>query len=119
MLRTSEAQRASGFVSISAGNAAAALAWAAARIGSHAAIVMPRTAVRSKIEATEGYGGEVVPTDGDFMGVCREVQEQRGMTFVHPFDDLDVLAGHGVAGLEILDHDLPIVAARSTRSSER
>jgi threonine dehydratase len=103
LLRTSEAERANGFVSISAGNAAAALAWAAARIGSHAAIVMPRTAVRSKIEATEGYGGEVVPTDGDFMGVCREVQEQRGMTFVHPFDDLDVLAGHGVAGLEILE----------------
>jgi len=103
LLRTPEAQRAGGFVSISAGNAAAALAWAAARIGSHAAIVMPRTAVRSKIEATAGYGGEVVPTDGDFMGVCREVQEERGMTFVHPFDDLDVMAGHGVIGLEILE----------------
>lgn len=103
LLRTSEAQRVAGFVSISAGNAAAALAWAAARIGSHAVIVMPRTAVRSKIEATEGYGGEVVPTDGDFMSVCREVQEERGMTFVHPFDDLDVLAGHGVVGLEILE----------------
>ena len=103
LLRSSEAQRAAGFVSISAGNAAAALAWAATRLGSHAAIVMPRTAVRSKIEATEGYGGEVVPTDGDFMGDCRKVQEERGLTFVHPFDDLDVLAGHGVVGLEILE----------------
>lgn len=103
LLRTTEAQRAAGFVSISAGNAAAAVAWAATRLGSHSAIVMPRTAVRSKIEATEGYGGEVVPTDGDYMGVCRKVQEERGMTFVHPFDDLDVLAGHGVAGLEILE----------------
>ena len=64
---------------------------------------MPRSAVKSKIEATEGYGGEVVPTDGDYMGVCRKVQDERGMTFVHPFDDLDVLAGHGVAGLEILE----------------
>ncbi len=103
LLRTSEEERAAGFVSISAGNAAAALAWAASRIGCRAVIVMPRNAVRSKIEATEGYGGEVVPTDGDYMGDCRRVQEQRGMTFVHPFDDPDVLAGHGVAGLEILE----------------
>lgn len=103
LLRAPREQRAAGFVSISAGNAAAALAWAATRLGCRSAIVMPRTAVKSKIEATEGYGGEVVPTDGDFMGDCRKVQAERGMTFVHPFDDLDVLAGHGVAGLEILE----------------
>jgi threonine dehydratase len=96
-------QRAAGFVSISAGNAAAAVAWAAGRLDCKSAIVMPRTAVRSKIEATEGYGGEVIPTDGDYMGDCRRIQQERGMTFVHPFDDLDVMAGHGVAGLEILE----------------
>ena len=96
LLRTPDDQRAAGFVSISAGNAAAALAWSATRLGCRSVIVMPRNAVKSKIEATEGYGGEVVPTDGDYMGDCRRVQEERGMTFVHPFDDLDVLAGHGV-----------------------
>ncbi|NIL99910.1 MAG: pyridoxal-phosphate dependent enzyme [Acidobacteria bacterium] len=105
LLRASQDERAAGFVSISAGNAAAALAWAATRIGARSAIVMPRDAVRSKIEATEGYGGEVVPTDGDYMGDCRRVQAERGMTFVHPFDDLDVLAGHGVSGLEILEDE--------------
>jgi threonine dehydratase len=103
LLRTPEDQRAAGFVSISAGNAAAALAWSATRLGCRSVIVMPRNAVKSKIEATEGYGGEVVPTDGDYMGDCRRVQEERGMTFVHPFDDLDVLAGHGTVGLEILE----------------
>jgi len=103
LLRVPTGQRAAGFVSISAGNAAAALAWAATRLGCRSAIVMPRTAVKSKVEATLGYGGEVVPTDGDYMGDCRRVQAERGMTFVHPFDDLDVLAGHGVAGLEILE----------------
>ncbi len=103
LLRTPRDQRAAGFVSISAGNAAAALAWAATRLGCRSTIVMPRTAVKSKIEATEGYGGEVVPTDGDYMDDCRRIQAERGMTFVHPFDDLDVLAGHGVVGLEILE----------------
>lgn len=103
LLRTSEQQRSAGFVSISAGNAAAALAWSATRIGARSAIVMPRDAVRSKIEATESYGGEVVPTDGDYMADCRRIQEERGMTFVHPFDDPDVMAGHAVTGLEILE----------------
>ena len=101
--RTTQRERAAGFVSISAGNAAAALAWAATRMGSQSAIVMPRNAAQSKVEATRAYGGEVLPTDGDFMGDCRRVQEERGMTFIHPFDDLDVMAGHGVAGLEILE----------------
>jgi threonine dehydratase len=103
LIGTTAAERARGFISISAGNAAAAVAWGAARIGSHATIVMPEGAVRSKIEATEGYGGEVVFTEGDYMATCREIQDQRGLIFVHPFDDLDVLAGHGVAGLEILE----------------
>ncbi len=103
LMRAPAQERAAGFVSISAGNAAAAVAWAATRMGSRSAIVMPRTAVRSKVEATEGYGGEVVPTDGDFMGDCRRVQEERGMAFVHPFDDPDVIAGHAGVGFEILE----------------
>jgi len=103
VLRATEDERARGFVSISAGNAAAALAWAARRVGSHATIVMKRDAVRSKVEATESYGGEVVFTDHDYMATCNAVRDERGLTFVHPFDDLDVLAGHGVVGLEILE----------------
>ena len=110
LLCSSEAERSRGFVSISAGNAAAALAWAASRVGSRAAIVMPRTAVRSKIEATQAYGGEVVPTDGDYMGTANAVREERGLTFVHPFDDLDVMAGHAGVGLEILE-DAPDIDA--------
>jgi threonine dehydratase len=103
LLRAPAHERAAGFVSISAGNAAAALAWAASRLGCKSAIVMLASAVKSKIKATRDYGGEVLLTDGDLMSACRRVQEERGMTFVHPFDDLDVMAGHGVAGLEILE----------------
>ena len=110
LLRTTPEQRSRGFVSISAGNAAAALAWSARRLEAGATVVMPATAVRSKIEATRGYGGEVVLTGGDLMGACEALRDERGLTFVHPFDDLDVMAGHGVVGLEILE-DAPEVEA--------
>jgi threonine dehydratase len=95
-----------GLISISAGNAAAALAWGASRLGAHATVVMPAGAATSKVEATRAYGGEVVPTEGDLLATCRALEAERGLTFVHPFDDLDVMAGHGTVGLEILE-DLP------------
>ena len=105
VLTLSTEERDRGLISISAGNAAAALAWAAASLRTTALIVMPARAVRSKIDATRAYGGEVVLTEHNLLDTCRELQRQRGLTFVHPFDDLAVMAGHGTLGLEILEDE--------------
>jgi threonine dehydratase len=110
LLQLPRSDLARGLVSISAGNHAAALAYGARAVGAEATIVMPSGALRSKIEATRSYGGEVVLTDGDLMEECLRIQETRGSTLVHPFDDPDVIAGQGTVGLEILE-DAPDVEA--------
>ena len=102
------AERAAGVVSLSAGNHAQALAWGAAKLGIQATIVMPMTAVASKVAATKGYGGIVIQTDGDLLATARELQRERGMTLVHPFDDNRVIAGQGTVGVEIVE-DVPNV----------
>ncbi|HEY5544697.1 MAG TPA: threonine/serine dehydratase [Gemmatimonadaceae bacterium] len=101
-------ERARGVISISAGNHAQALAWAASAIGISATIVMPATAVRAKVEATRALGGEVIQTDEDLLATARQVQKDRSLTFVHPFDDPVVIAGAGTLGLEIAE-DAPDV----------
>ena len=106
LLAMDAAARGRGLVSLSAGNHAAALAWGASAVGTHAAIVMPATAVPSKINATRAYGGEVVLTDGNLMDACLALQRDRNLTLVHPFDDPLVMAGQGTIGLEILE-DVP------------
>jgi threonine dehydratase len=106
LLAMDPAQRARGLISLSAGNHAAALAWAATAAGTKATIVMPASAVPFKIEATRRYGGEVVLTEGNLLDTCLAIQQERGLTLVHPFDDPLVMAGQGTVGLEILD-DLP------------
>jgi len=108
ILSMSPEERARGFVSCSAGNHAAALAFAASAVGARATIVMPASAVPAKVEATRGYGGEVVQTEGNVLETARELEQKRGLTFVHPFDDLAVIAGHATLGLEILE-DVPDV----------
>ncbi len=106
LLSLDPGQRARGLISLSAGNHAAALAWAATAAGAKATIVMPSAAVPFKIEATRRYGGEVVLTEGNLLETCLALQHQRGLTLVHPFDDPLVMAGQGTVGLEILE-DLP------------
>ena len=91
-----------GVVSLSAGNHAAALAHAATRLGTTAVVVMPAHAATSKVEATRAYGGEVVLTEGSLLETCRQVQDERELTLVHPFDDIGVIAGAGTVGLEIV-----------------
>ena len=108
LLGMDPAERSRGLVSLSAGNHAAALAWGATAVGTRAAIVMPATAVPSKIDATRAYGGEVVLTEGNLLDACLSLQRDRGLTLVHPFDDPAVIAGAGTTGLEILE-DLPDV----------
>jgi threonine dehydratase len=95
-----------GFITISAGNLAQAVAWAAQAAGAPATIVMVSSASRSKLAATRGYGAEVVLIDGpmsEAFDAMLRLQEERGLTLVHPFDDPYLVAGHGTAGLEILE----------------
>jgi threonine dehydratase len=103
-----EAARRKGVISLSAGNHAQALAWGAAKFGIRSTIVMPATATRSKVDATRGYGGEVIQTDGDLLATALEMQRERDLTLVHPFDDLHIIAGQGTVGLEIIE-DVPDV----------
>jgi threonine dehydratase len=108
VLSLSDEEKARGLVTVSAGNHAQAVAWAARMAGASCAVVMPSDAPRSKIEAVKGYGAEVI-SHGDratLFDKLNEVKDARGLTFIHPFDDRVVLAGAGTAGLEILE-DLP------------
>jgi len=103
LLSMDAADLARGLVSLSAGNHAAALAYGAAALGAMATIVMPSSAMPLKVEATRRYGGEVVQTDGSLLDTCLALQRERGLTLVHPFDDLAVMAGQGTVGLELLE----------------
>jgi threonine dehydratase len=100
-----EAQRSAGVVSVSAGNHAQALAWAAAAQGISCTVVMPSTATRSKVDASEGYGATVIFESGSAAAFERalKISEEEGRTFVHPFDDADIIAGAGTVGLEICE----------------
>ena len=101
-------ERSRGVISISAGNHAQALAWAATAIGVSATIVMPATAVQAKVDATRTFGGEVIQTEGDLLSTMQQLQKERNLAFVHPFDDPVVIAGAGTLGLEVAE-DAPDV----------
>jgi threonine dehydratase len=103
LLAMDAADLARGLVSLSAGNHAAALAYGATAMGAMATIVMPASAMPSKVEATRRYGGEVVQTDGSLLDTCLALQQERNLTLVHPFDDLAVMAGQGTVGLELFE----------------
>ena len=103
-------ERQNGVVTMSAGNHAQGLAFAATAVGVKSVFVMPANAVKSKVEATRGYGGEVFQTDGDLLALVKKLQAERGLVFVPPFDDPHIIAGAGTVTDEILD-DLPDVDA--------
>jgi threonine dehydratase len=103
-------ERSHGLITISAGNHAQAVAYAACVEGVRATVVMPAHASRAKVEAIRAFGADVVLLGDVFAAFARmqELREQHGYTLLHPFDDEAVIAGHGSAGLEILE-DLPDV----------
>jgi len=106
-----ETERKAGVITLSAGNHAQGVALAAHDAGVHAVVMMPAGAVRSKVDACRGYGAEVILFGehvGETWSRMDEVQAERGLVFVPPFDDPHVIAGQGTVGLEILD-DLPDV----------
>jgi threonine dehydratase len=108
LLSLTEEEKARGFVTISRGNHAQALAYAATATSTHATVVMAADAVPSKVNATRAYGGEVILTEGDIWELCQRLMAERQLTLIHPFDDEAVMAGQGTVGLEIVD-DVPEV----------
>lgn len=107
MLSLSDAERSRGVVTVSGGNHAQGVAYAARQLGLAATIVMPAGTPRNYLDATRGYGAEVVLVP-DIRAAFAEVQrlQEKGLALVHPFDDPLVAAGQGTIGLEILE-DLP------------
>ena len=98
--------RARGAITLSAGNAGQAYAWAGRAAGVPVTVVMPLGAVRSKVEACQGYGARVVLHGahvGETFAEMERLRDAEGLTFVHPFDDPAVIAGNGTAGLELVD----------------
>jgi threonine dehydratase len=108
VLSLSAEERARGVITLSAGNAGAAVAFAAASVGVPGTVVMPTTAVPAKVAACRAYGADVVLTDGDLVDTYLATVAETGRTPVHPFDDPAVVAGTGTIGLEIAE-DVPDV----------
>ena len=105
MAQLTVAERASGVLAVSAGNHAQGVAYHAQRMGIPATIVMPRFAPHVKVERTRSFGADVV-LEGDTFDDARAhgltLARERGLTLVHPYDDLAVIAGQGTIGLEML-----------------
>jgi threonine dehydratase len=104
--RLSPAERACGVVAASAGNHAQGVALAAAALGAKATVVMPQGAPLPKIDATRGYGADVILhglTVEAALIRARELAAETGAVFIHPFEHPDVIAGQGTVGLEIAE----------------
>ncbi len=102
----SDEEKARGVIACSAGNHAQGVALAAAKCGIPSLICLPDSAPISKVEATKAYGAQVCLVDGVYDDAYRkalEIRDEKGYTFVHPFDDEDVIAGQGTIGMEILN----------------
>ena len=106
--KLSKEQRERGIVTMSAGNAAQAIAFAARTAGVPVTVAMPQTAPQSKVDATRGYGAEIVfaPDMTKLIALVGELRDRTGAYFLHPYDDAAMIAGHGTCALEVLD-DLP------------
>ena len=112
--KLSDDEKQKGVIACSAGNHAQGVALAAKEKGIKATIFMPLTAPISKVEATRSYGAEIKLIDGvydDAYQAALDYQKETGATFIHPFDDNDVIAGQGTIALEIYEqlHDVDAI----------
>ena len=109
IVKMDDEAKAKGLIASSAGNHAQGVAYAASKLGVKATIVMPKHTPLIKVEATEAHGAEVVLAgevyDEAYQKAC-DLQKEHGYTFVHPFNDEDVIEGQGTIALEILE-ELP------------
>ena len=107
----SDEERAKGLITASAGNHAQGVAYAAKIYGAKAIIVMPTTTPLIKVNRTKSYGAEVILYGNVYDESCEyalTLAKEKGLTFIHPFDDLDVATGQGSVGMEIIK-ELPTV----------
>ena len=107
----SEEERKKGLITASAGNHAQGVAYAAKKYGVKATVIMPTTTPLIKVNRTKGYGAEVVLYGNVYDESCEyalKLADEQGLTFVHPFDDLDVATGQGSIAMEIIK-ELPTV----------
>ena len=105
MAQLTPVQLKNGVICASAGNHAQGVALSASKLGTRAIIVMPTTTPQVKIDAVKGLGGNVVlfgESYSDAYNHALTLQKKQGLTFVHPFDDPDVIAGQGTIAMEIL-----------------
>jgi threonine dehydratase len=106
LLTLSQAERDRGVITASAGNHAQGVAFHAAARGIRAQIVMPLATPQIKVAATRGFGAEVILHGANYDEACEEAlrrQAEEGRTFIHPFDDAEVINGQGTIGLELLE----------------
>ena len=106
MSRLTEEEKARGVIACSAGNHAQGVALSAKKNGIKAVICLPDGAPLSKIEATKSYGAEVCLVEGVYDDAYKKalsLRDEKGYTFIHPFNDEDVIAGQGTIALELLD----------------
>jgi threonine dehydratase len=109
LMLLSDTEKAKGVIAASAGNHAQGLAYHGARLGVPVTIVMPKTTPFVKVQHTRDFGATVViegETYDDASAHARKLQAEQGLTFVHPFDDYDIMAGQGTIALEMLE-DVP------------
>ena len=104
--KLTDEQKSKGLVAASAGNHAQGVAYSAQKLGIKATIVMPKTTPLIKVESTKQYGAEVVLTGtcyDDAYEEAKRLENEHGYTFIHPFNDADIMAGQGTIALEILE----------------
>lgn len=113
IFQLSEEEKVKGVIACSAGNHAQGVVLAATKNGIKSLICLPDGAPISKVEATKHYGAEVCLVEGVYDDACQkalQLKEEKDYTFIHPFDDENVIAGQGTIGLELLEQ-LPGVDA--------
>ncbi|MDT8716177.1 threonine ammonia-lyase [Clostridium sp. 19966] len=104
--KLSAEEKSHGLIASSAGNHAQGVAFAAEKLGVQATIVMPKTTPLIKVDATRKYGAEVVLHGNVYdeaYSHAKELEKEKGYTFIHPFDDVDVILGQGTIALEIIE----------------
>ncbi len=106
VMNLSEKEKANGVITHSSGNFAQALAYAAAKSGIKASIIMPENVIISKRDAVLGYGAEIIYSGtqpNDRESLCSEVQQKTGAYFVHPSNDINVINGHSSCAVELIE----------------
>ncbi len=105
IIQLTDEEKAAGVIAASAGNHAQGVALSAKKLGIKALIVMPRTTPDIKVKSVRSRGAKAILFGDSYDEACehaREIAQEKGMTFIHPYDDPDVIAGQGTVGMEIL-----------------